>query len=102
VLTVDDGGAPGDGVTSSGITPKLSADQSQKHSHPPRSTINNYVLLATVNQGPLVPRFHHPIVSEENRVRPMYTSDIENWEHWSLLEHRQIGVGKSPMLCCQK
>jgi len=31
------------------------------------------------------------------RVRPMYTSDIENRRHRSLLEHRRIGVGKSPM-----
>jgi len=27
----------------------------------------------------------------------MYTSDIENRRHRSLLEHRRIGVGKSPM-----
>jgi len=32
-----------------------------------------------------------------NRVRPMYTSDIENRQHRSLLEHRRIGVGKAPM-----
>jgi len=31
------------------------------------------------------------------RVRPMYTSDIENRRHRSLLEDRRIGVGKSPM-----
>jgi len=31
------------------------------------------------------------------RVRPMYTSDIENRRHRSLLEHRRIGVDKSPM-----
>jgi len=32
-----------------------------------------------------------------SRVRPMYTSDTENRQHWSLLEHRRIGIGKSPM-----
>ena len=32
-----------------------------------------------------------------NRVRPMYTSDIEIRQHRSLLEHRRIGVGKAPM-----
>jgi len=33
----------------------------------------------------------------ETRVRPMYTSDIENRRHRSLLGHRRIGVGKSPV-----
>jgi len=32
----------------------------------------------------------------------MYTSDIENRRHRSLLEHRRIGVGKSPMSMLQK
>jgi len=32
----------------------------------------------------------------------MYTSDIKNRRHRSLLEHRRIGVGKSPMLMLQK
>jgi len=32
----------------------------------------------------------------------MYTSDIENWQHRSLLKHRQIGVGKSPMSMLSK
>jgi len=31
----------------------------------------------------------------------MYASDIENRQHWSLLEHR-IGVGKSPMSMLSK
>jgi len=25
----------------------------------------------------------------KGRIRPMYTSDIENWQHGSLLEHRR-------------
>ena len=37
-----------------------------------------------------------------NRVWPIYTSDIENQQHRSLLEHRQIGVSKSPMLMLSK
>jgi len=32
----------------------------------------------------------------------MYTSDIENRQHWSLLEHRRIGVGKLPMSMLSK
>jgi len=36
------------------------------------------------------------------RVRPMYTSDIENRQHRSLLEHRWIGVSKSPMSMLSK
>jgi len=32
----------------------------------------------------------------------MYTSDIENRRHRRLLEHRRIGVGKSPMSMLQK
>jgi len=36
------------------------------------------------------------------KVWPMYTSDIENWQHRSLLEHWRIGVGKSPMSMLSK
>ena len=39
----------------------------------------------------------HIHVYAATRVQPMYTSDIENRRHRSLLEHRWIGVGKSPM-----
>jgi len=37
-----------------------------------------------------------------SRVRTMYTSDIENRRHRSLLEHRRIGICKSPMFMLQK
>jgi len=36
------------------------------------------------------------------RVRPMYTSDIKNRQHRSMLERQQIGIGKSPMLMLKK
>ena len=32
-----------------------------------------------------------------NRVRPMYTSDNDNRQHRSMLKHRRISVGKSPI-----
>jgi len=35
-------------------------------------------------------------------VRPMYTSDIKNRQHRSLLEHRWIGIGKSLMSMLSK
>jgi len=47
-------------------------------------------------------QFHHHL---STRVRPMYTSewsDIENRQHWSLLEHQRIGVGKSTMSILSK
>jgi len=37
-----------------------------------------------------------------SRVRPMYTSDIENRQHRILLERRQIGISKSPMSMLSK
>ena len=46
----------------------------------------------TVRYG-CVPLGRHLVsVASTNRVRPMYTSGIENWQHWSMLEHwrRQI------------
>jgi len=36
------------------------------------------------------------------RVWLMYTLDIENQQHRSLLEHQRIGVGKSPMSMLSK
>jgi len=37
-----------------------------------------------------------------DRVRPMYTSNIENRQHRSLLEHWRIGIRKSPMSMLSK
>ena len=46
--------------------------------------------------------FLGPVLDLFPSVRPIYTSDIENRRHQSLLEHRRIGVGKSPMSMLQK
>jgi len=42
------------------------------------------------------------VVVVENRVRPLYTSDIKNRQHRSLLEHWRIGVGRPPMSMLSK